>query len=52
MPRSIWRDVADFQAEERIATEAESLRRLVIAGLRAYREPNVHKVPDKPHRKG
>ena len=35
MPRSMWRDIAKIQAAERIATEAEALRRVVIAGLRA-----------------
>lgn len=35
MPRSMWRDIAKFQNDERIATEAEALRRVVVAGLRA-----------------
>jgi hypothetical protein len=35
MPRSMWRDIAKFQIEERIATEAEAHRRIVVAGLRA-----------------
>jgi hypothetical protein len=32
---SMWRDVAEFQATERITTEAEALRRLVQLALRA-----------------
>lgn len=35
MTRSMWRDIAAFQRSERIATEAEALRRVVMAGLRA-----------------
>jgi hypothetical protein len=35
MPQSMWRDIAQFQADERITTEAEALRRVVMAGLRA-----------------
>jgi hypothetical protein len=34
MPRSMWRDIAKFQTAERITTEAEALRRVVLAGLR------------------
>jgi hypothetical protein len=35
MPQSMWRDIAKFQSDERITTEAEALRRVVLAGLRA-----------------
>jgi hypothetical protein len=35
MQSSIWRDIAAFREKERIATEAEAHRRIVIAGLRA-----------------
>lgn len=35
MPRSMWRDIAKFQTAERITTEAEALRRVVLAGLRS-----------------
>jgi hypothetical protein len=35
MPRSMWRDIAKFQTADRIATEAEALRRVVVAGLRS-----------------
>ena len=34
MPRTMWQDIAKFQATERITTEAEALRRIVLAGLR------------------
>jgi hypothetical protein len=37
MPRSMWRDVAKFQGTEKISTEVEALRRLVMAGLRAVK---------------
>lgn len=36
MPRTMWRDIAAFQAAERITTEVEALRRIVVVGLRAY----------------
>ena len=34
MPASMWRDIGEFQSAERIVTEAEALRRVVVAGLR------------------
>jgi len=35
MPASMWRNIAEFQSAERITTEAEALRRVVVAGLRS-----------------
>ena len=35
MPASMWRDIGEFQSAERIVTEAEALRRVVVAGLRS-----------------
>jgi hypothetical protein len=41
MPRSMWRDIKDIKAAERIATEAEALRRVVTAGLKALKEKTL-----------
>jgi hypothetical protein len=35
MPSHMWDAVAQFQKTESIATEAEALRRVVLAGIRA-----------------
>ena len=35
LPASMWQEIADFRFSERIGTEAEALRRLIQAGLRA-----------------
>lgn len=35
LPNSMWAEVAEFRFSERIGSEAEALRRLVLAGLRA-----------------
>lgn len=35
LPDDLWRAVADFRFAERIGTEAEAVRRLILAGLRA-----------------
>ena len=35
LPDSMWAEVAEFRFSERIGSEAEALRRLVQAGLRA-----------------
>jgi hypothetical protein len=37
MPRSMWRDVKKFQVSEKISTEVEALRRVVMTGLRAVK---------------
>lgn len=37
MPESMWMDIARYQREERITTEAETIRRIVLAGLRALK---------------
>ena len=44
LPNSMWAEVAEFRFSERIGSEAEALRRLVQAGLRAeakLREQNA-----------
>lgn len=38
LPNSMWVEVAEFRFLERIGSEAEALRRLVLAGLRAEAE--------------
>lgn len=38
LPNSMWAEVAEFRFSERIGSEAEALRRLVLAGLRAEAE--------------
>lgn len=35
LPQSLWAEVSEYRHVERIGTEAEALRRLVQAGLRA-----------------
>jgi hypothetical protein len=37
MPKSMWADIAAFQKIEKITTEAEALRRIVMAGLTKWR---------------
>jgi hypothetical protein len=41
MPQSMWRDIRDFRKTERISTEAEALRRVVTAGLKALKEKTL-----------
>ena len=38
LPESLWQEVMDFRHGERIGTEAEAIRRLIQAGLRAERK--------------
>ena len=38
LPNNMWAEVAEFRFSERIGSEAEALRRLVLAGLRAEAE--------------
>lgn len=38
MLASMWQDIADIQAQERITTEAEAHRRVVQAGVKVLRE--------------
>lgn len=35
MPDDLWREVEAYQGREAIATTAEAVRRLLLAGLRA-----------------
>lgn len=35
LPASMWRDISDFRFSERIGTETEAVRRLVLTALRA-----------------
>ncbi len=35
LPDSLWAEVAEFRFSERIGSEAEAVRRLIQAGLRA-----------------
>ena len=34
LPRSVWDEVSEYRFTERIGTEAEALRRLLLVGLR------------------
>lgn len=43
LPNSMWAEVAEFRFSERIGSEAEALRRLVQAGLRAEAEARERK---------
>lgn len=38
MPASLWLDIAELQQKERCTTEAEAVRRIVIAGIRAIKK--------------
>jgi hypothetical protein len=35
LPDSMWEEIANFRFEQRIGSEAEAVRRLLLAGLRA-----------------
>jgi hypothetical protein len=35
LPNSMWQEIADYRFAERIGSEAEAVRRLIVAGLRA-----------------
>jgi hypothetical protein len=35
LPDDLWKEIADFRFAERIGTEAEALRRLIVSGVRA-----------------
>jgi hypothetical protein len=35
LPESMWREIADFRFAERIGSEAEAVRRLLVAALKA-----------------
>lgn len=37
LPRSIWQEIADYRFGERITTENEAVRRLVLEGLKIWR---------------
>jgi hypothetical protein len=37
LPNSVWAEVAEFRFAERINTEAEAVRRLVMMGLRVWK---------------
>jgi hypothetical protein len=41
LPASMWKAVSDYRFSERIGTEAEALRRIVAAGLRAEAKKGV-----------
>lgn len=43
LPNSMWAEVAEFRFSERIGSEAEALRRLVQAGLRAEAQARERK---------
>ena len=34
LPDSLWREIADYRFAERIGSEAEAVRRLLVAALR------------------
>ncbi len=35
LPDSMWQEIADYRFAERIGSEAEAVRRLILVGLRA-----------------
>jgi hypothetical protein len=35
MPKSMWKEIDEFRARERIAARQEAVRRLILIGLRA-----------------
>jgi hypothetical protein len=41
LPESMWRDIAHYQTQERILTEAEAVRRLVQMSLRSLQRRAV-----------
>ena len=38
LPNDLWRAVADYRFSRRVPSEAEAVRRLIEAGLKAERE--------------
>ena len=38
MPDALWNEIADFRFSERVVSEAEALRRIVMLGLAAWKD--------------